>query len=117
MPKSDQLFLEDIIEEVNFLLDQTAIVSEPDFSKNPVLQRAFCRSFEVIGEAVKQLSADFTNKHHQVEWSLMAKTRDKIIHHYSDIDYSLLYLTAKNDLPSIKLELDKIYELLPNKIV
>jgi uncharacterized protein with HEPN domain len=37
---------------------------------------------EVIGEATKNLSGEFRERHPLVEWRNIAGLRDKLIHHY-----------------------------------
>jgi uncharacterized protein with HEPN domain len=50
--------------------------------KNKEKQRAWLRSLEVIGEATKNLSEEFRERHPLVEWRNIAGLRDKLIHHY-----------------------------------
>jgi uncharacterized protein with HEPN domain len=53
---------------------------------NPVLLRAFVRSIEVIGEAVKKIPDEVKTRYPSLEWKKMAGTRDILIHQYFDID-------------------------------
>jgi len=60
MYRSDSVFLLHIMDEINFVLEASKETHLEDFLKNPTLTRAFARSFEIIGEAVKQLSGNLT---------------------------------------------------------
>ena len=60
---------------------------------------AFERAMEVLGEAVKRLPDEITQRHPQVPWRLVAGMRDKISHGYDTVDYQLLWDAVQNDLP------------------
>jgi uncharacterized protein with HEPN domain len=59
MSKSATEYIRHIFEEITFLTDQTATLSEDQFMRDDVLQRAFSRSLEIIGEAVKNIPDDY----------------------------------------------------------
>jgi uncharacterized protein with HEPN domain len=60
--KSDNVFLRHILDEINFLLDGTRTLDFDKFTADEVLTRACTRSVEIIGEAVKNLSADVADR-------------------------------------------------------
>jgi len=72
------------------------------------LQRAYSRSVEIIGEATKQLSKEFTDQHPETDWSLMAGMRDKLIHHYFGVDYAIVWDVVKNELPKLKTQIQEL---------
>lgn len=106
--KSDLIFLEHILDEIHFLLKQTDNQSFETFIQDEVTKRAYSRSMEVIGEAVKNLSAGFKRKHKEVEWKKIAGLRDKIIHQYFGVNYDIVWDVIKNKLPMLKETLEKI---------
>ena len=57
--KSDEIFLEHIRNEVEFILENTDGLSYQEFLGNLVLKKAVVQSFSVIGEAANQISEDF----------------------------------------------------------
>ena len=66
------------------------------FLRDETLKRAFVRSLEIIGEAVKQVPEVFRAKYPQVEWRKMAGTRDRLIHDYLGVDYELVWDIVEN---------------------
>ncbi len=54
--KSDEIFLEHIRNEVEFILENTDGLSYQEFLGNLVLKKAVVQSFSVIGEAGNQIS-------------------------------------------------------------
>lgn len=103
--KHNEVYLKHILDEIVFLLKTTEDLDFNSFLENEMYTRAFSRSFEIIGEAVKNLTPDFRQKHKDIEWKKIAGMRDKIIHQYFNVDYEILWDAIKNNLPDIK---DKI---------
>ncbi len=102
MSPSPLEYLKHIHDEMSYLMEASARLSEDAFAESATYQRAFARSFEIIGEATKHLGEDFRAKYPAVPWSYMAKMRDKLIHHYFGVDYEMVWRTAQEDVPAIK---------------
>ncbi len=109
--RSNEVYLRHILDEITFLLQNTEGKSFEEFDGNEMLKRACARSFEVIGEAVKNISADFRRRHRDIEWRNIAGMRDRIIHRYFDVSWNILWDTIKEKLPELK---QKIENILPN---
>lgn len=80
-------------------------VSKENFLKSVQLQDAVIRRLEIIGEAAKNIPAEFRKKHADIPWSEMARTRDKLIHGYFGVDLDLTWDITKRDLPGLKNKL------------
>jgi uncharacterized protein with HEPN domain len=46
---------------------------------------------EIIGEATKKIPADFKVKCTLIEWKNMAGMRDRLIHDYLGVNYSIVW--------------------------
>ena len=66
------------------------------------------RQIEIIGEATRRLSSGLRNKYAHIPWDDIAGMRDKLIHDYFGVDVEKVWLTAIEDLPSLKVEIQKI---------
>jgi uncharacterized protein with HEPN domain len=75
------------------------------FDADPALREAIVFQIIVIGEAAKAvIAADPTIEADlpDVEWSPLAKMRDKVTHQYWAIDQEIVWTTAEQDMASIR---------------
>ncbi len=72
------------------------------FNASYILQDAVIRSFEVIGEAVKNLSADRTARYSDSPWRRVAGFRDILIHNYMGVDLDEVWNVIDNELSRLK---------------
>ncbi len=52
---------------------------------------AVIRNFEIIGEAANRLSDEFKDKHPDIDWHKIRGFRNRIVHDYMGIDYSIVW--------------------------
>lgn len=97
-----------IVVEAEYLLAAFSTTSREAFLADETLKRAFVRSLEIIGEAVKQIPDDFRALYPEVEWRKMAGTRDKLIHDYLGVDYELVWDIVQSKIPGLKAAMEKI---------
>ncbi len=108
MSKSPLNYIEHILIEIDFLQRERKNKTEEIFSSDETLQRAFTRSVEIIGEAVKNIDNNIKGKYPAVNWKAIAGMRDKLIHHYFGIDYSLVWDVVENKIDQLKEDLENI---------
>lgn len=102
MSKDPIEYLKHIRDESTFILSViTNDTSKNDFLDNETLKRAIVRSLEIIGEATKKIPADFKVKWNTVQWKNMAGMRDRLIHDYMGINYSIVWDVVKNKIPEL----------------
>ena len=107
MSKSDEIeFIRHIFVEIDYIQTTIEKVVEEDFYKDETLKRAITRSLEIIGEAIKNLTIEFRLKYNSVPWSHMAKLRDKIIHHYQDVDYETIWNIISLEIPELHFQIE-----------
>ncbi len=69
--------------------------------RDETLKRAVVRSLEIIGEATKKIPADFKIKWDSIKWKNMAGMRDRLIHDYMGVNYSIVWDVIKNKIPEL----------------
>ncbi len=98
-----------IIDEYNFIENSLRNKTFDKFVNDDILKRAIVRSLEVIGEAVKNISNEFRENHPQIPWRKLAGLRDVLIHQYFGVDYANIWKIVKEDLKTIKNEIERIF--------
>lgn len=71
-------------------------------------EQAVVLSFIQIGEAAKQLSDDFVKRYDGVDWKEICKFRDKITHHYDEIEEEIIWDSIEVDIPMLKTYCKKV---------
>ena len=108
MSDTDKVYLLHISQSISRILDYTQKATEVSFYRNQQLLDAVVRNFEIIGEATNRISNATKEKYPEIEWRKMAGTRDKLIHDYMEVDYSILWTTIIELLPDLKAQVEQI---------
>ena len=99
MSKEPIEYLKHIDDECLYLMSVSKELSKDEFLDNETLKRAVVRSLEIIGEATKKVPADFKFKWNLIQWKNMAGMRDRLIHDYIGVNYTIVWDVFKNKIP------------------
>jgi len=105
MPKQPIEYLRHILEECRFIRTATSGMTKEQLLENEVVKRAVVRSLEIIGEACKKIPADVKLKWHTISWKNMAGMRDRLIHDYVGINYSIVWDVVRNKIPELEKQI------------
>lgn len=111
MSKEPIDYLKHIADECVYIISVSSNLSKDEFLDNETLKRASVRSLEIIGEATKKIPADFKIKWSLIQWKNMAGMRDRLIHDYIGINYSIVWDVIKNKIPELS---NQIHQILNN---
>jgi len=104
-------YLRHIQDECLFVLSVIGFETEKEeFLSNETLKRAIVRSLEIIGEATKKIPVDFKLKWNSINWKNMAGMRDRLIHDYMGVNYSIVWDVVKNKIPELSLQIQEVIE-------
>lgn len=79
-----------------------------DLDTDEMLRFALTKLVEIVGEAAKQVSEETRERYRAVPWMAAARMRDRLVHHYFDIDLDVLWATIRVDLPNLLAELPEL---------
>lgn len=102
MKKDETIYLKHMRDAIERIEEYTHGMMREEFSKKMVVQDAVIRQIEILGEASKQVSAEFKANHSDIPWKDIAGMRDKLIHDYLGVDIEAVWITVERDLPALK---------------
>ena len=95
--------IDTIQERASVVCNLDELLSSPD---GVMRLDAICMNLIALGEAVKGLdkltNGELLPKYPEVYWGGVMRMRDKIAHHYFEIDAEVVFMTIKEDLPPMK---------------
>ena len=71
---------------------------------------AVLRALEIVGEASKRIPREVRDRHPELPWRAIGGTRDRLIHDYSRVDLEVIWATVREDLPGLRVVLERILE-------
>ena len=111
MSKEPIEYLKHIRDESKYILSVINNgLTKDDFLRDETLKRAVVRSLEIIGEATKKIPADFKIKWDSINWKNMAGMRDRLIHDYMGVNYSIVWDVIKNKIPELYSQIEEVLE-------
>ena len=118
----DKELVIDSLQKIKAMLDliteRAAVVSTPnDFLCSPggmLRLDAICMNLIALGETVKGLdkltNGQLLRNYPEVYWSGVMKMRDKISHHYFEIDSDVVFRTLQEDVPQMAIVVAKMID-------
>ncbi len=97
----DDAVILDLLHALEKIQDYTRGLTVTDFEEDEKTQSAVLYQMLVLGEATKRLSDEFRKLHPTIAWKDIAGMRDKCIHGYDDIDFSIVWECVKKDIPHL----------------
>src|SRR4051794_8117194 len=89
--RATTLLIDDILESANKITEYTQDLTFEQFSNDTKTIDAVIRNFEIIGEAAIRLPQDFKDKYNFIDWYRIIGFRNRIVHGYFGIDYSIVW--------------------------
>src|SRR5574343_98684 len=99
--RSTDLLIDDILDSGHKILNYTLGLPLEQFSADSKTVDAVIRNFEIIGEAANRLPEDFKDKHNDIDWHKVRGFRNRIVHDYFGIDYSIVWVIRETFLPDL----------------
>jgi uncharacterized protein with HEPN domain len=72
-----------------------------DLDSDRILLFALIRAIEVLGEAAAKVSPETRTVTQGIPWPRIISMRNRLIHAYFDVDRSILWKTATEEIPAL----------------
>ena len=105
---------------INRILERSGTIQSPDdFLTTPSgveRMESICMLLIAIGESVKRIDKitdkQLLSQYPEIDWKGVMGMRDIIAHHYFDIDADVIFDVMKNNLPTVRLAVNRMIENL-----
>lgn len=103
--REPKLLVGDILDSAGKILSYTEGITFEDFTNDSKTVDAVIRNFEIIGEAANRLPEEFKESYSQIDWHRIRGFRNRIVHDYFGIDYSIVWIIKETFLPMMIAQL------------
>lgn len=93
-----KLYLTDIDDAVSAIQSYTRDMTYEQLLADRKTREAIILNFVVIGEAIKKIPQEITDRHPDVPWKEFSGMRDKMVHGYFMISPAIIWETSRHDL-------------------
>lgn len=105
----DNTYLQHILEAIE-KIEAYAAVGYDEFMAKSHWHDAAIRQLEIIGEAVKRLSPEATQRRPDIPWRRIAGMRDVLIHNYMGVDLEAVWEVTQHDLPQLRQAVEELLD-------
>ncbi len=104
---SDKIRLQHILDSINDILLFTDNIDYSKYIADYKLRLAVVKLIENIGEASNGISSETLKSLPDIEWSLLKGIRNVLVHEYFGIDYEMIWNSIKENIPDLKIKIEK----------
>ena len=104
--RDDRERLYDILEAIE-RIEKYSARGRSVFDEDELIQTWVLHHLQLIGEAVRALSANTTSSSDDIEWGKIVGIRNILVHNYFSIDTDLVWAVIENDLENLRSKIQK----------
>jgi uncharacterized protein with HEPN domain len=108
MDRRNRVALEKIVGEADYIATAIDNIDAAHFVDDETLKRAVTMSLINIGELTNAVTEDFRKDNSHIMWSRIRRTRDKVAHHYIDLDPRITWETITKSIPELRAQVEAL---------
>jgi uncharacterized protein with HEPN domain len=110
MTEKDKRVIKKMIRHCENIISYTKNVdSEEAFTNDSMVAEAAVFNLLQIGELSKQqLSDEIKVENSSIPWNAIYGLRNRVVHGYGDVDFTVVWDTINDDIPELKAELEAL---------
>ena len=113
MSKNPSLYIEHILDSIQYIEQFTAGVSKEEFLKERMRYDATLRNLQTLSESTQKLPQALKDKYKNIPWKDIAGFRNILVHDYLEgLDVDIVWHIVKNELPVMKTGILEIKKFL-----
>ena len=104
MSSRDSAWLTDVLVSIEAI---TGYLTDGSLDEGVVYDACRARLIE-IGEAVKHVHPELTDREPDIPWRAIARMRDQLVHHYFDTDHAIVAEAVTEQLPALREAVERL---------
>ena len=102
-------YLRHILDAISAIQEYTRDGRE-SFLSDRKTQDAVIRNLEIVGEATRNVPAEFRSAYPGIPWQQAANLRNVLVHEYFGVDLRIVWAVVENELPPLRAKIQRALE-------
>ncbi len=99
MRRDELAYVGHMLDEAREAIALAGDLDLPGFVADLAVRKAVLHSIQTIGEAARRVSPQFRQAHPAVPWADVIGLRNKIVHDYFAVSYTVVWAVVREELP------------------
>lgn len=99
--KNDLYYIAGIIDDLKLIIANTKGVDKGGLESNTLLCDSVLFRIIQISENAARLTDSFLSEHSEIQWRAIRGMRNRIVHHYGEVDLEVVHTTVTDDIPDL----------------
>ncbi|MEL6937625.1 MAG: HepT-like ribonuclease domain-containing protein [Cyanobacteria bacterium J06598_1] len=104
--RTDRYRLRDILDAIESI-ERYLQQGKEAFKSDELIQVWMLHYLQIIGEAARSMSAELKTATKHIPWESIVGFRNLVVHEYFRVDLDVVWDIVANDLPTLKLQIEK----------
>src|SRR5712671_2761291 len=116
MSLRDVVYVGHMLDMAKKAVSKTHRLSRGGYDADENLRLALMHLIQVIGEAGRHVSREFSDRHPEIPWADIVGMRHKVVHDYLGVDEDIVWQVVTDDMPKLVAALEPIIPPTPPEI-